>query len=42
MTFGIAGANIWQGATGEMQMMKLIPSNLKNWHHTPSENKKNK
>ncbi len=38
MAFGIAGAIFWHGANGDMQMMELVPSNLKNWHHTPSEN----
>ncbi|WP_462280970.1 carbon starvation CstA family protein [Salinivirga cyanobacteriivorans] len=38
MAVGIAVAMIWQGATGEMDMMELVPANLKNWHHTPGQN----
>ncbi|MFO7862828.1 MAG: carbon starvation CstA family protein [Salinivirgaceae bacterium] len=38
MAVGIGVVLFWQGATGAMQLMELTPANLKNWHHTPSEN----
>jgi carbon starvation protein CstA len=38
MAVGIAGAMIWKGATGELPMIEFIPENLKNWHHTSSDN----
>ena len=38
MAAGIAGAMIWKGSTGEMAMVELSAGNLKNWHHTPSQN----
>jgi carbon starvation protein CstA len=38
MAVGIAGAMLWKGITGELVMIEFIPENLKNWHHTSSDN----
>jgi len=38
MAVGIGGVLLYKGLTGELAMMELSVSNLKNWHHTPSEN----
>ena len=38
MAISIAGMLLWKGGTGEMQMMELSASTLKNWHTNPAQN----
>lgn len=38
MAVGIGGAIIWNVFFGDLTLMELSFENLKNWHHTPSEN----
>ncbi|MGQ1890331.1 carbon starvation CstA family protein [Thermophagus sp. OGC60D27] len=38
MAIGIAGAMIYYGFAGELAMKEISFTNLKNWHHHPTEN----
>ncbi|PWD97661.1 carbon starvation CstA family protein [Marinilabilia rubra] len=38
MAAGIAGAMIWFGLTGQLNIQEIGSDSFKNWHHNPTEN----